>query len=192
MATIISNNCLGASIYHDLGLRFESPTINLQILPEQYSKFCNNLQHYVQVDLIEIRPEDFNQYQKDIVFHMFGKIPTDEFPYGLLDDVLVVFQHYKTFEDAKQSWNRRRARMDFDHIGYVFWVENDSYKSCAEEFAALNLPNSVVFQKNFTLSLPCEYHSYAFPIQNNSLDIINGLHRYQIGFNEKDYVERIN
>lgn len=27
--TIISNNCTGGFVYHDLGLRFNSPTINL-------------------------------------------------------------------------------------------------------------------------------------------------------------------
>ena len=36
--TIISSECAGGVIYHDLGLRFDSPTINLWFKPDDYLK----------------------------------------------------------------------------------------------------------------------------------------------------------
>lgn len=44
--TILSNNCLGGVICHELGLRFLSPTINLWMTPSDFIKYCANLRHY--------------------------------------------------------------------------------------------------------------------------------------------------
>lgn len=48
---IIASNCNGGIIYHDLGLKFLSPTINLFFYPQDYLKFIMNLDHYVKAQL---------------------------------------------------------------------------------------------------------------------------------------------
>ena len=50
--TIISNNCTAGFIYHDLGLEFRSPTINLTI--KQFPLFIAHLPHYLNCELMEI------------------------------------------------------------------------------------------------------------------------------------------
>lgn len=46
--SIISNDCTGGVIYHDLGLRFTSPTINLFFEPyEDYLYFLSNIKDYL-------------------------------------------------------------------------------------------------------------------------------------------------
>ena len=45
--TIISRNCVGGIIYHDLGLKFNSPTINLSMSNDDYIKFVEHLDSFV-------------------------------------------------------------------------------------------------------------------------------------------------
>ena len=44
--TIFACNCAAGCMYHDLGLPFDSPTINLYIYPEDYLRFLKNPQYY--------------------------------------------------------------------------------------------------------------------------------------------------
>ena len=60
--SIISNNCSGVRLMQDLKIRYDSPTVALQILPEEYTKFCNNLEFYLSQEIVEYR--DFNDEHK--------------------------------------------------------------------------------------------------------------------------------
>lgn len=144
--TIISNNCFGGCISNDYHMEFCSPTINLQILPEEYPKFCKNLTYYMKVELMECKA--MSMRHEKMCEHMFGYVPT-EYPMGLLDDILVVFQHYKTFAEAKECWDKRKARVDFDNIGYFMHAKNETYADCVKEFLALNLPHSEAVTEGF-------------------------------------------
>lgn len=44
--SIISTNCIGGVLSHDLGLQFKSPTVNLFFRAEDFIKFCENLEYY--------------------------------------------------------------------------------------------------------------------------------------------------
>lgn len=44
--SIISMNCTGGILSHDLGLQFKSPTVNLFFRAEDFIKFCENIEHY--------------------------------------------------------------------------------------------------------------------------------------------------
>ena len=45
--TLLSQNCVGGVIYHDVNQKFLSPTVNLYILPKDFIKFVNNLDYYL-------------------------------------------------------------------------------------------------------------------------------------------------
>ena len=47
--SIISMNCTGGILYHDLGLQFRSPTVNLFMRAEDFIKFCENLEFYLSI-----------------------------------------------------------------------------------------------------------------------------------------------
>ena len=97
--TIISPNCTGGVMYHDLGLQFRSPTVNLYFEAEDYIKFCENLKYYLDIELCEFVSDDITEY-----------------PIGKLGDLTVYFVHYKTFDEAKQKWDERKKRIDFNNL----------------------------------------------------------------------------
>ena len=45
--TLISQNCIGGVFYHDMGLPFQSPTINLYFKAADFIKFVLNLEDYL-------------------------------------------------------------------------------------------------------------------------------------------------
>ena len=145
--TIICNNCAGGAVLHELGMEFKTPTINLQILPEDFPRFCRNLKAYMEYDLIECH--DFTPYEVNKFIKMFGCIP--KMPYGLIGDVIVCFQHYETFSEAKSKWNERKARIDYDHIGFLFHARGPEYQHEAEEFLAMDIQNKLCITEGFTI-----------------------------------------
>lgn len=94
--SIISQNCIGGVFYHDMGMKFLSPTINLFFKEPDFIRFISNLKYYVSLDP-EMRWEE-------------------EYPVGRLDDIEVHFMHYSTCKEAKDIWNRRKLRINFDKI----------------------------------------------------------------------------
>ena len=101
--SLFTNNCLGGFIYHDLGLKFLSPTINLRIKPKEFILFVSDLKYYLNQELIEVESDD-------------------SFPIGILKgdenhiDITIYFEHYSSFEKAKEKWIERSKRVNFDNI----------------------------------------------------------------------------
>ena len=124
------------------------------------------------------------------LINMFGHVPVNEFPYGLCDDILIVFQHYPTFQKAKEAWDRRKARVDYDHIGYMFYIawEHDRHK--AAQFLDLGLTNTVIFTEKFDVSVP---HFRVDPAEGaHFLDYSdNGKKYYALQFDPVAYVDRV-
>ena len=146
LRSLITNNCHGVMIYKQLRSRYESPTIALQILPEEFWKFCGELERYLGAELAEYRePSDEH---KRYLEHMFGYVPR-EYPLGLVDDVMVVFQHDKSFSEAEAKWNRRKSRVDFNSLAYMLHAKNETYGDSIQRFLDLGLPHSVVITEGF-------------------------------------------
>lgn len=117
--TIISNNCIGGVISHDLGLKFLSPTVNLYIEPHDFVKFVSNLEFYLDQEFTEI--ESYKDY-----------------PVGRLYDILVYFKHYDTFDEAVVKWNERKERINYNNL---FVMMTDRFFCSYEDAVAFdNLP----------------------------------------------------
>lgn len=136
---ILSNNCLAGFLYHDYGLKFKSPTINLQILPLDFIKFCNNLEFYLNQELIEIKdkPEKYYDLLND-----------HDFPVAKLGDITVYFQHYSDFINAKDSWNKRKIRMlelfEKGYKPYIILVSKELDHNVINMFSQLNYDNKLI------------------------------------------------
>ena len=104
--SIIADNCNAGIIYHDLGLPFLSPTINLFFMPDDYLRFLRNPHHYLEVEPMET--ED----------------ATVKWPVGMIDDVKVHFMHYKSFAEAKKKWLVRAKRLDFENLFVLMCEKN--------------------------------------------------------------------
>lgn len=49
--TLFSNNCNGGFIYHDLGVRFNSPTINMFFYNDHFFIFLEHLEEYLSEEI---------------------------------------------------------------------------------------------------------------------------------------------
>lgn len=74
--SIISMNCTGGILLHDLGLKFLSPTVNLFMRAEDFIKFCENLEYYLSID-------------KFVECHDKFIIEDRTYPIGYLDDLTI-------------------------------------------------------------------------------------------------------
>ena len=149
--SIISNNCAGVRMMQDLKLRYDTPTIALQIMPEEFTKFCVNLDYYLSLDITEYT--EFSDEHKEYLANMYGDMIT--FPVGLCGDIAICFQHETSFEVAREKWNRRKTRVD--KVIFFFVLEYERYRDCAVEFIAANLPNSYVFTNGFEVDGSIRY-----------------------------------
>ncbi len=109
--SIISANCIGGVLYHDLREQFRSPTINL-IIPE-FIKFVEKLDYYLDTEPI------------------IGPNTDKGEPTIIIDEIVVVGVHYRTGEHLLLDWNRRRQRVNRQNI-YV--MANDHFVKTEEDF----------------------------------------------------------
>ena len=125
--SILSSNCNGACICHDLGVQFRSPFVNLWMSAADFITFLENPKEYLAAPLEFVR-------QKDVAY-----------PVARLKDVTLYFEHYGSEQEAQEQWLRRTARIDWDNL-FVLMTERDG---CTPEllrrFDALPYTNKVVF-----------------------------------------------
>jgi uncharacterized protein (DUF1919 family) len=125
--SLIASNCNGAFILHDLGLRFNSPFVNLWMMPDDFIRFLSNIDYYLSCEMTFIEEPDVS------------------YPIGVLDDVRIHFQHYATNEMAKEKWIERTKRINFNNL-FIMFTDRDgcSYQNLCD-FEALPYKNKIVF-----------------------------------------------
>ncbi len=121
--SVISNNCWGGMLSNYFGLRKNSPTVGCYFLAEDYMKFINNLEYYLNTEIRIIEASESKNYEKYVALN------SGDVPIGVIDDVEIVFQHYRDPVKAKQTWERRIDRINFDNIIFKFSQMN----YCTEE-----------------------------------------------------------
>lgn len=124
--TVISSNCNGAFILHDLGEKFHSPFVNLYLLPDDFIKYLQNIEHYMQAEL------RFETSDK-------------AYPVGKLDDLTIHFMHYHSEEEAKAKWTERTARMNLDNLFILMTDRDGCTRKNLEDLDRLPFANKVIF-----------------------------------------------
>ena len=125
--SIISSNCNGEFVYYDMGLKFMSPTINLSFEMNDFVKMLQNLKWYMEQPITPHKDDRF------------------DFPVGMLGDIEVRFNHYKSFDEARDKWEERKKRIDWDNL-YIMAIDGDNctYDSM-KAFDSLPFSNKVIF-----------------------------------------------
>lgn len=101
--TLLAPTCIAGVIYHELGLPFLSPTINLWMYDKDFLKFVHNLKDYL-------------NYELEFVDGI------DQTPTAYLNDILIHFNHYHSNEEAKQKWDERKKRINYDNL-YIIMAD---------------------------------------------------------------------
>ncbi|HEY6977057.1 MAG TPA: DUF1919 domain-containing protein [Chitinophagaceae bacterium] len=140
--TIISNNCWAWSVYEDLGVPYDTPTVGLFFYAPCYIKFLKNVRHYLGAPLTF---KDHSCYSL-----ANEKRQRKKYPIGVLDDIEIHFLHYKNEGEAFEKWNRRAKRINFDNL-FVACSEVDLCTiEHIKEFDKLNFQHKVFFSaKNY-------------------------------------------
>lgn len=124
--SLIASNCNGGIMLNDLGLRFNSPFINLWLKPDDYIKLLNNLDYYLNCPM------------------MFVKEDNITYPIGELNDVRIYFQHYETNQEALEKWNERLKRFNKDNLFILFSDRDNCTLENLQDFDNLPYKNKVV------------------------------------------------
>ena len=117
--TIISQNCIGGMWYHDLHERFNSPTINLFMPPPDFIKFCQKLEYYKGIELVECTEVESLKYARNLNFHW-----NRAFPIAKCGDIVLLGVHYSSFHELKDKWHTRFKRINAQNIRLIM-VERD-------------------------------------------------------------------
>ncbi|MBO4675528.1 MAG: DUF1919 domain-containing protein [Elusimicrobiaceae bacterium] len=124
--SIFSSNCIGGVLYHDYGMKFLSPTINLWMSPSDFIKFCSNPSKYLTADFVSV-PLEVN------------------YPVAKCEDITLHLLHYTSLENAQKDWRRRASRINWKNL-YIIMTERDG---CTEDdllnFDSLPYANKIVF-----------------------------------------------
>lgn len=141
--SIISMNCTGGILYHDLGLRFNSPTINLYFPAEDFIKFCENMPYYLSLDQMT---ECLDPVIKG------SRI----YPVAYLGDIKLFLVHYASVPEAQQKWNERKSRIQSDNIVIIATDRDGMTKELKNRFEKLPYPKVMFIHK------PDEQHPNCF------------------------------
>lgn len=125
--SIFSMNCVGAMVAHDLGLQFRSPMVNLWMYPSDY---IYAIQH----------PEFFTKPVESIPQDIQAKY---NYPVGQIDGRYIYFMHYHSFEEAKQKWESRCKRIDWNNAYFILIDREGCTQADFEAFDALPYKNKV-------------------------------------------------
>ena len=174
--SLIASNCNGACILHDLGLKFNSPFVNLWIEPDDFIKMLKSLHHYMSCDI------------------EFIKVDGIDYPVGLLDDVKIYFQHYRNEDDAKAKWKERVARINYDNLFVMFTNRDGCSLDNLKEFDNLAFAHKVVFVHNPIPTIKSAFYIKGFESCNTVGILLNNRSPYSIRkyYDNFDYVKWFN
>ena len=183
--SLFTNNCLGGFIYHDLGLKFLSPTINIRIKPKEFIEFMCDLKYYLSQEL----ERDKNNEEK--------------FPVGILkgdenhSSISINFEHYSNFAEAKEKWISRVERINYENI-YVMMEFYDGIhnEELIESFKEIPYRNKIILthkhhKEEYTTAIHCFDDTIDLNEIGGKIFRYEGLtgKRY---YDEFDYVEFLN
>ncbi len=114
--TIISNTCVSGFIYEYMNMPLLSPTINAGMTGKDYIKFCSNMKHYLDLDLV------ISHWEKGVT----NPGSYEELLACKLDDIEISFGHLKSEDGVVERWNLIKERINWNRI--VFVMEEIRYR----------------------------------------------------------------
>lgn len=135
--TLLSNNCNGGFIYHDLGLKFLSPTINLFFYHDHYFTFLEHLDDYL---ACELKMCGSPLHKTELDYPIFNLGGTQRLPL-----IELHFLHYHNVEDAKRIWEKRVKRINRNSLFAIFSFFDNTDDEWIKRFDEIDFPNKKAF-----------------------------------------------
>ena len=173
--SIICSNCIGGIIYHRLGLKFLSPTINLWMWQYDYLKFVLDLERYLSLEL-EFIESEYN------------------YPVAKLGDITIYFNHYKTEKEAEESWNKRKQRINYDNLFLIMYDKDGLTEKDLEKLKDIKCKGKLVISNNkyknldYVINIPADMNNpeTRYRLNKNKL---TGIRKFEKYF---DYINWLN
>lgn len=174
--SIIASNCNGAFMYHDLGLRYLSPTVNLTIEINGFVKMVENLEWYMEQKIVEVKNRS-------------------EYPVGELRGIRINFIHYKSFEEAVKEWEERKRRIKWNNLFIVGTARGDlcTYDTI-KNFDKLPYKNKVIFTNIKYTEFQSAYYIRGFEEQSQLGVLVDYKNQFLLRryLDDFDYVNFLN
>lgn len=143
--SIISNNCwAGTAVYQPFGLKYNTPTVGLFIMDEDYIQFIEKINYYITQPLEFIDPRKSKYYFK---ISNGGKSEI-KYPIATLDgDIEIHFLHYNNPKEALAKWQRRVKRINWNKLVVKMSLRDSGYdiERMLRRFEALPFKNKICF-----------------------------------------------
>ena len=128
--SIICSTCIGGVIYHRLGMKFLSPTINLWMNQKDFIKLIKNLQYYMDQELSFIKSE-YN------------------YPVAQLNrEITIFFNHALNDEEARETWNKRKVRINYNNLYIIMYDRDGITKEDIESLKDIQCRKLIVLSEN--------------------------------------------
>lgn len=154
-------------ILHELGERFNTPTVNLFFDSAGYIKFLENLDFYLQQKLEEIESEK-------------------EYPVANLGDISIYFMHYSSFDEAKRIWEKRKARINKKNLYVIMVQQNGCTKEILRRFDNLSYEHKLALVASPMPDIKCAYY---IPDSEKSNGDVRDLCQYKGKFTGKRWID---
>ena len=123
--TIISSNCTGSMFYKNMGLPYNTPTIDLFFYAPCFVSFSSDIDYYLSADLVKIEESKYEEGNRNRKLNGM-------YPIGCIEDVEIHFLHYESWELALDSWERRKKRVNKNRLLFMM-TDKDL---CTDELAS--------------------------------------------------------
>lgn len=151
--SIITANCLGGVIYHKLGSKMLTPTINMWMDGTDFLVFVNHLHEFIDHGKFKKINE---KWQDDLGFYYpIAELSTPEYK------ITINFNHHDNFNKAINDWNRRRSRINFNKI-FILLANYEPNEQYYQQFDKLPYKHKLILT---TKNIPKKYKKIAHHIE---------------------------
>ena len=113
------------------------------------------------------------------------------FPVMKISDITLYCVHYKTFEEAKEKWNQRKKRINYDNIYFIMSERDGCTEEDLKKFDMINNKHKVVFVHKNMDNIKSSYYIKGTENTGEDKDIhkIIGLTAYKGKWTGKRYID---
>lgn len=148
--TIISNNCWGGTIYESYGIRKNSPTVGMFVMPSDFVRFCGDLDRYL-AEPLEFISQDESKWKAQLD----DKDNWGTYLIGRVGDVELHMLHHHEEVTARRKWESRKERVRGDRLIFKLNDQNGATEEDLLAFDALPLEHKLVFAAKEHPSVGC-------------------------------------